>query len=249
VSINDFFERHRPRTLDEVAGNHRAKHVLRRILTRFGVPRGILFYGPRGCGKSTLARLLVRAQLCEARPLSSADACGACYSCRQRFHSSLGFEVGLVVRDGVRLTPDHLTEDLQLTQSYRTLSVVYDEFQESSKEVQARLRTQLETGALTNLVLCAASLAEIDPAVRQRLVRIEVAPPARDEMILRLRDIAAAEGVEVESAVLEGICDDQRSVPRRCMNDLFHLMLYTDAITTAELERIRTAREVSPTPK
>jgi DNA polymerase-3 subunit delta' len=64
---------------DDVLGNGRVKKILRSALQRGRVPNSLLFCGPEGVGKRTLALVLARAVNCQRRP---DDACGECPACR-----------------------------------------------------------------------------------------------------------------------------------------------------------------------
>ena len=66
----------------EYHGNDRITTALRGMLTRGRVPHALLFAGPRGMGKSTLARMFAQAANCE-RLAADGDFCGECATCRK----------------------------------------------------------------------------------------------------------------------------------------------------------------------
>ena len=74
------YRRHRPETFAEVIGQDHVTEPLRAALANNRVNHAYLFSGPRGCGKTTSARILARALNCEQAPI--ADPCGECDSCR-----------------------------------------------------------------------------------------------------------------------------------------------------------------------
>ena len=74
------YRRYRPDTFADVIGQEHVTEPLQRALTNNRVSHAYLFSGPRGCGKTTSARILARALNCERGPL--AEPCGACGSCR-----------------------------------------------------------------------------------------------------------------------------------------------------------------------
>lgn len=74
------YRRYRPETFAEVIGQDHVTTPLRSALAHNRVNHAYLFSGPRGCGKTTSARILARALNCEQAPI--ADPCGECDSCR-----------------------------------------------------------------------------------------------------------------------------------------------------------------------
>jgi len=74
------YRRYRPETFAEVIGQDHVTEPLRAALAGNRVNHAYLFSGPRGCGKTTSARILARALNCEQAPV--ADPCGECDSCR-----------------------------------------------------------------------------------------------------------------------------------------------------------------------
>ncbi|MCY4728673.1 DNA polymerase III subunit gamma and tau [Nocardioides sp. STR2] len=74
------YRRYRPETFQEVIGQDHVTEPLRAALAANRVNHAYLFSGPRGCGKTTSARILARALNCAQAPIS--DPCGECDSCR-----------------------------------------------------------------------------------------------------------------------------------------------------------------------
>ncbi len=74
------YRRYRPESFAEVIGQDHVTDPLRAALANNRVNHAYLFSGPRGCGKTTSARILARALNCEKAPIS--DPCGECQSCR-----------------------------------------------------------------------------------------------------------------------------------------------------------------------
>ena len=74
------YRRYRPETFADVIGQDHVTTPLRAALANNRVNHAYLFSGPRGCGKTTSARILARALNCDQAPV--ADPCGECDSCR-----------------------------------------------------------------------------------------------------------------------------------------------------------------------
>jgi DNA polymerase III subunit gamma/tau len=82
------YRRHRPETFADVIGQEHVTAPLRAALANNRVNHAYLFSGPRGCGKTTSARILARALNCEQAP--TADPCGECDSCRDLARNGSG---------------------------------------------------------------------------------------------------------------------------------------------------------------
>ena len=82
------YRRYRPETFAEVIGQDHVTSPLRSALANNRVHHAYLFSGPRGCGKTTSARILARALNCAEAPV--AEPCGVCQSCRDLARSGPG---------------------------------------------------------------------------------------------------------------------------------------------------------------
>jgi DNA polymerase-3 subunit gamma/tau len=82
------YRRYRPDTFSDVIGQEHVTEPLKRALENNRVNHAYLFSGPRGCGKTTSARILARALNCEKGPTS--EPCGECQSCRDLARGGAG---------------------------------------------------------------------------------------------------------------------------------------------------------------
>ncbi|HSN44467.1 MAG TPA: DNA polymerase III subunit gamma and tau [Propionibacteriaceae bacterium] len=82
------YRRYRPDTFDDVIGQEHVTEPLKRALTNNKVNHAYLFSGPRGCGKTTSARILARCLNCQEGP--TPYPCGECQSCRDLARGGLG---------------------------------------------------------------------------------------------------------------------------------------------------------------
>ncbi len=82
------YRRYRPEAFAEVLGQDHVTGPLRQALSDNRVHHAYLFSGPRGCGKTTSARILARTLNCEQFPV--AEPCGVCQSCRDLARDGAG---------------------------------------------------------------------------------------------------------------------------------------------------------------
>src|SRR5271156_4312939 len=76
-----FARKHRPKNFEEVLGQEAVATTLKNSLAMGKPAHAYLFFGPRGVGKTTTARILAKALNCQKGP--SPDPCGKCASCQE----------------------------------------------------------------------------------------------------------------------------------------------------------------------
>jgi DNA polymerase-3 subunit gamma/tau len=91
--------RRRPRTFDELAGQDFVAATLKNSIETGHIAHAYLFSGPRGCGKTSTARILARSLNCEKGP--TAAPCGVCSSCLE---ISRGASLDIIEIDGASNT-------------------------------------------------------------------------------------------------------------------------------------------------
>ena len=79
MSYQAIARKYRPETFDEVVGQTHVTGTLRAALAKDKLSHAYLFSGPRGCGKTTVARLLAKAINCQTN--REGDPCGTCETC------------------------------------------------------------------------------------------------------------------------------------------------------------------------
>ena len=77
--VTALYRKYRPQDFDEVVGQEAVVRTLRNAIERDQVRQAYLFAGPRGTGKTSMARILAKALNCAAGPTTSPD--GTCQSC------------------------------------------------------------------------------------------------------------------------------------------------------------------------
>src|SRR5687768_16390290 len=86
--------KYRPKSFADVAVQSHVSNTLRGAIARGRVAHGYLLCGPRGVGKTTLARVLAMALNCERRtPDDEGEPCGACGSCTRIWSGSASLDV------------------------------------------------------------------------------------------------------------------------------------------------------------
>ncbi|TVQ92695.1 MAG: replication-associated recombination protein A [Deltaproteobacteria bacterium] len=214
-------ERMRPRTLSEVVGHERwlgTEAPLRRALDRGELP-SLILWGPPGCGKTTLARLLADARGAAWVPLSA-------------------------VLDGVKALREALEQAAREREATGTTTALFvDEIHRWNKAQQDALLPHVESGAILLLGATTENPSfEVNPALRSR-VRLIRLDPVPTEAVRTLLDRALAEdealrarGVSLAPDALDALATASGGDVRQALADLEAVSLSVTAGTAVRAE-------------
>jgi len=199
------YRKYRPATFAEVVGQEHVTEPLQQALRNDRVHHAYLFSGPRGCGKTSSARILARSLNCEKGP--TPDPCGDCDSCVALAPGGPGsldvIEIDAASHNGVDDARDLRERAFYAPVSSRFKVYVIDEaHMVTTAAFNALLKLVEEPPDFVTFVFATTEPDKVLPTIRSRTHHypFRLLPPA----VLRglLEDICAKEGVSVEPAVL-----------------------------------------------
>jgi DNA polymerase-3 subunit gamma/tau len=199
------YRRYRPETFAEVIGQEHVTEPLRAALAGNRVNHAYLFSGPRGCGKTTSARILARTLNCEKAPV--ADPCGECDSCRDLARGGPGsidvIEIDAASHGGVDDARD-LREKAFFApvRSHYKVYIIDEAHMVSTQGFNALLKLVEEPPEHLRFIFATTEPDKVIPTIRSRTHHypFRLIPPRL--MSSYLEELCTKEGVAVEPAAL-----------------------------------------------
>ncbi|HET6939004.1 MAG TPA: DNA polymerase III subunit gamma and tau [Nocardioides sp.] len=199
------YRRYRPETFAEVIGQEHVTEPLRAALAGNRVNHAYLFSGPRGCGKTTSARILARALNCVQAPV--ADPCGECDSCRDLARGGPGsidvIEIDAASHGGVDDARD-LREKAFFApvKSHYKVYIIDEAHMVSTQGFNALLKLVEEPPEHLRFIFATTEPEKVIPTIRSRTHHypFRLIPPRL--MSSYVAELCEKEGVTVEPAAL-----------------------------------------------
>jgi DNA polymerase III subunit gamma/tau len=201
LSYEVLARKHRPRRFEDVVGQRHVVDSLRNALSSGRLHHAYLFTGTRGVGKTTLARILVRALNCERG--MGPEPCGECQNCLDidtgRFPDLI--EVDAASRTKVDETRE-LLDDVHYAPARGRFKVyLIDEVHMfSDKSFNALLKTLEEPPAHVKFLLATTEARKLPITVLSRCLQFTLKHVGVEPIAQHLAQVLAAEGIEFEPA-------------------------------------------------
>ena len=199
-----FARKYRPQTFDEVVQQTHVTRTLTNAIAGNRVVHAILFSGPRGTGKTTVARILAKAMNCAQGP--TAEPCNQCQSCLEITNGNAAdvFEIDGASNNSVDQVRE-LRENLKYMPVHSRFKIyIIDEVHMlSTAAFNALLKTLEEPPAHVVFVLATTAPRKIPATVLSRCQHLPFRKIPSPLIKDRLRQISAEEGIGVSGPALE----------------------------------------------
>lgn len=204
MSYENLASKYRPGTLNEVVGQETIKTTLQNAVKLGRVAHSYVFYGPRGCGKTTIARILAKTLNCH-KPKDGAP-CGKCPSCLEIAESkSLDvIEIDAASNTQVEKVRNVIIDQVGFAPSRDKYKIyILDEVHMlSAGSFNALLKTVEEPPAHVVFVMATTEQHKVPPTILSRSQCFRFRPISEHDISDRLKEVTAAEKIKTEPEAL-----------------------------------------------
>lgn len=203
------YRKYRPLTFADVTDQNHVKITLKNQIANGTVAHAYMFSGPRGVGKTSIARLLAKSLNCQNRKEGESEPCNTCDLCTQ---ATVGRALDVVEIDaashtGVDNVRENIIEHIRFAPNVGTYKVfIIDEVHMlSTSAFNALLKTLEEPPAHAIFILATTEVHKIPQTILSRCQRFDFHRIPTVDMVARLKRISRDEGVTIDDAVLQQV--------------------------------------------
>ncbi len=231
------YRKYRPQTFEDVVGQTHIERTLKNAIEQDKVGHAYLFCGPRGTGKTTTARLLAKALLCEKGPTPAPDgSCEQCEAIAAGIHPDV-YELDAASRTGVDNVREEIIGRVQYapTRGRYKVYIIDEVHMLSIAAFNALLKTLEEPPSHVVFIMCTTDPQKVPETIQSRCQRFDFHRLSKEEIISRLGAVCTAEGVNFEGDALDLVAHRAQGGMRDALTMLEQLIAFGDGEVTVEV--------------
>jgi len=229
------YRKYRPQSFADVVGQEAVVRTLSNAITGDTVRQAYLFAGPRGTGKTSMARILAKSLNCAHGPTTTPD--GTCHVCQT---IAAGTSLDVVEMDAasqrgiddIRDIRDRVV--LQPVEGRYKIYILDEAHQLTDAAWNALLKLIEEPPPHLVFVFCTTDLSKVLPTVRSRCQTFVFQRPRLQDLVKKLRLIADAEKIDVPDQALALVARGARGAYRDAESTLDQLASSTGGQVTVQ---------------
>ena len=226
--------KYRPQKFEDLVGQESISKTLQNALKLGRIAHAYLFYGPRGCGKTTTARILAKALNCtgHGHDKPTAEPCGQCPQCREiaRSEDMDVLELDAASNTQVEKVREAIIDTVALAASRDRYKVfILDEVHMlSASSFNALLKTIEEPPQHVVFILATTEKHKVPATIVSRCQTFRFRPMTSDEITNHLMDLAEAEGLDLTEKAARIIAKNAGGAMRDALTLMDRAIAYSD---------------------
>lgn len=231
------YRKYRPQNLSEVVGQTAIKQALTNAFEQNRLVHAYLFSGPRGTGKTSIAKIFAKTINCSAKP-DPAHACNQCSNCREITSGTCMdvFEIDAASNRGIDQIRD-LRENVKYapgTCAYKVY-IIDEAHMLTTEAFNALLKTLEEPPAHVVFILATTETNKIPITIQSRCQRFDFRKLSLTELLERIDFVAADSDIEIEPEAADMIAVEADGALRDALSLLEQANIVESPITTDSL--------------
>ena len=228
MAYKALYRTYRPQTFEEVAGQKHIIRTLRNALANNKIAHAYLFCGPRGTGKTTMAKLFAKALNCEKGIGCQCNECSNCKEVIEGSHPDV-IEIYAASNKGVEQVRDLIDKVNYLPIKGRYKVYIIDEVHMmTANAFNALLKTLEEPPAHVIFILATTEPHNIIPTILSRCQRYDFTKVADTDIEERMMTILEKEGVSYDKAAVRAIISLADGGMRDALSILDQILAYSN---------------------
>ncbi|MDR1087582.1 MAG: DNA polymerase III subunit gamma/tau [Endomicrobium sp.] len=225
----------RPQNFDEVIGQDHISQTLKNAILEKRIAHAYLFSGPRGCGKTTMARILAKALNCKNGPTT--EPCGVCENCLEISKSA---SVDVMEIDGASNNGIDEIRALRENVKFATANsdykiyIIDEAHQITIQAFNALLKTLEEPPSHVVFIMATTQQHKIPVTILSRCQRYRFKLISSSEMSLAVKNIAQKENFKIDSEALNIVTTASGGSMRDALSLLDQAVSYSSGKVTGE---------------